>query len=176
MIDRLPEIAKGKKVDCPLARRPTRGKLFATPARTMKPEYVEKQKEYEAKKARAKALKLRLTCTICGTNPKTLLNCPCGTTQCVPGANGSGAARSRATRPGQVLFDGLSTHRLARPRPPQGVQEDPKRARGGGGAGGSADAPGVAPEGDLLRPRAAVARRRGPRAHRRGARGGPCAA
>ncbi|KAH8075649.1 hypothetical protein JL721_1663 [Aureococcus anophagefferens] len=47
----------------------------------MKAEYVEKQKEYEAKKARAKALKLRLTCTICGTNPKTLLNCPCGTTQ-----------------------------------------------------------------------------------------------
>ena len=47
----------------------------------MKAEYVEKQKEYEAKKARAKALQLRLTCTICGAKPKTLLNCPCGTTQ-----------------------------------------------------------------------------------------------
>ena len=47
----------------------------------MKPEYVEKQKEYEAKKARAKALQLRLTCTICGVKPKMLLNCPCGTTQ-----------------------------------------------------------------------------------------------
>ena len=34
-------------------------------SRQMKAEYVEKQKEYEAKKARAKALKLRLTCTIC---------------------------------------------------------------------------------------------------------------
>ena len=135
MIDRLPEIAKGKKVDCPLARRPTRGKLFATPARTMKPEYVEKQKEYEAKKARAKALKLRLTCTICGTNPKTLLNCPCGTTQCVPahGRVGGGALARDATP--QVLLDRVPKNRLARPRPPQGVQEDPKRARGGGGAG-----------------------------------------
>ena len=47
----------------------------------MKQEYVEKQKEYEEKKARAKALRLRLTCTICGARPKTLLNCPCGTTQ-----------------------------------------------------------------------------------------------
>ena len=47
----------------------------------MKQEYVDKQKEYEAKKARAKALQLRLTCTICGVKPKTLLNCPCGTTQ-----------------------------------------------------------------------------------------------
>ena len=40
-----------------------------------------KQIEYEEKKARAKALRLRLTCTICGARPKTLLNCPCGTTQ-----------------------------------------------------------------------------------------------
>ena len=47
----------------------------------MKAEYVEKQREYEEKKARAKALQLRLTCTICGVKPKTLLNCPCGTTQ-----------------------------------------------------------------------------------------------
>ena len=38
-----------------------------------------KQKEYEIKKARAKALKLRLTCTICGEKAK--LNCPCETTQ-----------------------------------------------------------------------------------------------
>ena len=93
-------------------------KLFATPARTMKAEYVEKQKEYEAKKARAKALKLRLTCTICGTNPKTLLNCPCGTTQCAPAPSRrsrtvGGAARSRRDTDPQVLFDGLSTHRLA---------------------------------------------------------------
>ena len=44
-------------------------------------EWQVKQREYEAKKARAKALKLRLTCTICGANPKILLNCPCGTTQ-----------------------------------------------------------------------------------------------
>ncbi|KAH8065776.1 hypothetical protein JL722_159 [Aureococcus anophagefferens] len=43
-----------------------------------------KQREYEVKKARAKALKLRLTCTICGEKAK--LNCPCGTTQCDPGA------------------------------------------------------------------------------------------
>ncbi|KAH8044121.1 hypothetical protein JL721_12945 [Aureococcus anophagefferens] len=45
----------------------------------MKAEYVEKQKEYEIKKARAKALKLRMTCTICGEKAK--LNCPCGTAQ-----------------------------------------------------------------------------------------------
>ena len=47
----------------------------------MKAEYVEKQREYEEKKARAKALQLRLTCTVCGAKPKTLLNCPCGSTQ-----------------------------------------------------------------------------------------------
>ena len=47
----------------------------------MNPIYEKKQREYEAKKARAKALALRLTCTICGAKPKTLLNCPCGTTQ-----------------------------------------------------------------------------------------------
>jgi hypothetical protein len=47
----------------------------------MKAEYVEKQREYEEKKARAKALQLRLTCTICGAKPRILLNCPCGTTQ-----------------------------------------------------------------------------------------------
>jgi len=40
-----------------------------------------KEREYTERKARAKALKLRLTCTICGASPKTLLNCPCGTTQ-----------------------------------------------------------------------------------------------
>jgi len=51
------------------------------PQTIMKAEYVEKQREYEEKKARAKALQLRLTCTICGVKPKTLLNCPCGTTQ-----------------------------------------------------------------------------------------------
>ena len=59
-------------------------------------EWQKKQKEFEQVKARAKALKLRLTCTICGKQPKMLLNCPCGTTQCAPGAtraNGSGAAR-----------------------------------------------------------------------------------
>jgi len=47
----------------------------------MKAEYVEKQREYEEKKARAKALQLRLTCTICGAKPRTLLNCPCESTQ-----------------------------------------------------------------------------------------------
>ena len=45
----------------------------------MEPLWRKKQKEYEQKKARAKALKLRLSCTICGS--KALLNCPCGTTQ-----------------------------------------------------------------------------------------------
>ena len=53
----------------------------AAPQTIMKAEYVEKQREYEEKKARAKALQLRLTCTICGAKPRTLLNCPCGTTQ-----------------------------------------------------------------------------------------------
>ena len=62
--------------------------------------WQQKQKEYEIKKARAKALKLRLTCTICGANPKTLLNCPCGTTQCAPvpsrrSRTVGGVARSR---------------------------------------------------------------------------------
>ena len=149
-----------------LATAPRSAHICPPRRHTMKAEYVEKQKEYEAKKARAKALALRLTCTICGAKPKTLLNCPCGTTQCVHPLGGGARARRDATQ--QVLLDGLSTHRLARPRPPQGVQEDPKRARGGGGPGRGPDAPGVAPEGDLLRPRAAVARRRGPRAHRRG--------
>jgi TPR repeat protein len=44
-------------------------------------DWEKKRREYEAKKARAKALRMRLTCTICGARPKTLLNCPCGTTQ-----------------------------------------------------------------------------------------------
>jgi TPR repeat protein len=43
------------------------------------PEWRKKQREYEIKKARAKALKLRLTCSICSEKAK--LNCPCGTTQ-----------------------------------------------------------------------------------------------
>jgi TPR repeat protein len=43
------------------------------------PEWRKKQKEYEIKKARAKALKLKLTCSICSKKAK--LNCPCGTTQ-----------------------------------------------------------------------------------------------
>ena len=47
----------------------------------MDPAIVAKKLEYEERKARAKALRLRLTCTICGARPKTLLNCPCGTTQ-----------------------------------------------------------------------------------------------
>jgi len=42
-------------------------------------EWQKKQREYEVKKARAKALKLRLTCSICSEKAK--LNCPCGTTQ-----------------------------------------------------------------------------------------------
>jgi len=47
----------------------------------MDPELIKKKLEYEEKKARAKALQLRLTCTICGAKPRILLNCPCGTTQ-----------------------------------------------------------------------------------------------
>jgi hypothetical protein len=43
------------------------------------PEWMVKKREFEKVKARAKALKLRLTCTICGEKAK--LNCPCGTTQ-----------------------------------------------------------------------------------------------
>ena len=89
-------------------------------------DWQKKQREFEQVKARAKALKLRLSCTICGANPKTLLNCPCGTTQCASGAErvgapelGGGALARDATR--QVLLDGLSTHRLARPRPPQSL-------------------------------------------------------
>ena len=63
------------------------------------PTWQEKQEEYAQKKARAKAFKLRITCTICGEKAK--LNCPCGTTQCAPGACSGVAARSRrATRPG----------------------------------------------------------------------------
>ena len=50
---------------------------------------ADKKKEYEVKKARAKAFKLRLTCTICGEKAK--LNCPCGTTQCAPARVGGGA-------------------------------------------------------------------------------------
>jgi len=48
---------------------------------TMDPDIETKKLEYEERKARAKALQLRLTCTICGAKPRTLLNCPCGTTQ-----------------------------------------------------------------------------------------------
>ena len=63
------------------------------------PTWQEKQEEYAQKKARAKALKLRITCTICGEKAK--LNCPCGTTQRAPGAwVGVGALSRRATRPG----------------------------------------------------------------------------
>jgi len=61
--------------------RPQHVARRAAPQTIMKAEYVEKQREYEEKKARAKALQLRLTCTICGAKPRTLLNCPCGTTQ-----------------------------------------------------------------------------------------------
>ena len=42
-------------------------------------DWEKKQREYEVKKARAKAFRLRLTCTICGEKSK--LPCPCGTTQ-----------------------------------------------------------------------------------------------
>ena len=42
-------------------------------------DWEKKQREYEVKKARAKAFKLRLTCTICGEKAK--LNCPCETVQ-----------------------------------------------------------------------------------------------
>ena len=47
----------------------------------MDAELLKKKLEYEQRKARAKALRLRLTCTICGARPKKLLNCPCETTQ-----------------------------------------------------------------------------------------------
>jgi len=63
-----------------ISRRLTRP-INPTAIAHMEPTWQEKQREYEAKKARAKALRLRLTCTICGARPKTLLNCPCGTTQ-----------------------------------------------------------------------------------------------
>ena len=43
------------------------------------PEWKKKQREFEQVKARAKALKLRTTCTICGAKSK--LPCPCGTAQ-----------------------------------------------------------------------------------------------
>ncbi|KAK7233752.1 hypothetical protein SO694_00101060 [Aureococcus anophagefferens] len=42
-------------------------------------DWQKKQREFEQVKARAKELRLRLTCTICGEKAK--LNCPCGTTQ-----------------------------------------------------------------------------------------------
>ena len=62
-------------------------------------DWQKKQKEFELVKARAKELRLRLTCTICGEKAK--LNCPCGTTQCALGAwVGVGALSRRATRPG----------------------------------------------------------------------------
>jgi hypothetical protein len=92
-----------------------------------------KQREFEVKKARAKALQLRLTCTICGTKPKTLLNCPCGTTQRVAGVGSTRervdarerAVRGGAGRPGafkaatmQVLLDRVPANRLARARAP----------------------------------------------------------
>ena len=86
----------------------------------MDPELMSKKLEYKQRKARAKALRLRLTCTICGEKAK--LNCPCETTQCAPGARervGGGALTRDATP--QVLLDGLSTHRLARPRTSRGV-------------------------------------------------------
>ena len=52
-------------------------------------DWQKKQKEFELVKARAKELRLRLTCTICGEKAK--LNCPCGTTQCAPARVGGGA-------------------------------------------------------------------------------------
>ncbi|KAK7241134.1 hypothetical protein SO694_0005206 [Aureococcus anophagefferens] len=44
------------------------------------PEWRRKQEEYAQQKARAKALKLRITCTICGDKAK--LNCPYCSTDC----------------------------------------------------------------------------------------------
>ena len=58
-------------------------------------DWQKKQKEFELVKARAKELRLRLTCTICGEKAK--LNCPCGTTQCAPARTGRGR-RAAATR------------------------------------------------------------------------------
>ncbi|KAH8095711.1 hypothetical protein JL720_3034 [Aureococcus anophagefferens] len=42
-------------------------------------DWQKKAREFEQVKARAKALRLRLTCVICGEKAK--LNCPCETTQ-----------------------------------------------------------------------------------------------
>ena len=55
--------------------------IDATPPmdKPVEKDWEKKQREYEVKKARAKAFKLRLTCTICGEKAK--LNCPCETTQ-----------------------------------------------------------------------------------------------
>ncbi|KAH8067202.1 5-formyltetrahydrofolate cyclo-ligase [Aureococcus anophagefferens] len=43
----------------------------------MDPELVAKKLEYEAKKARLKELRMRLTCTICGAKPKTYCSTDC---------------------------------------------------------------------------------------------------
>ncbi|KAK7242659.1 hypothetical protein SO694_0001627 [Aureococcus anophagefferens] len=55
------------------------GKKGSGDGEMKEPEWMVKKREFEKVKARAKALKLRLTCTICGEKAK--LNCPCGTTQ-----------------------------------------------------------------------------------------------
>ena len=61
----------------PTSPRPS----YTLPATLVPPmkDWEKKQREFEQVKARAKELRLRLTCTICGEKAK--LNCPCGTTQ-----------------------------------------------------------------------------------------------
>jgi len=59
----------------PLDKRHSASGSIALVLNDIAMEWQKKQKEYEIKKARAKALKLRLTCTICGATPKMLLNC-----------------------------------------------------------------------------------------------------
>ncbi|KAH8053458.1 hypothetical protein JL720_14664 [Aureococcus anophagefferens] len=75
----------------------------------MDPELVAKKLEYEAKKARLKELRMRLTCTICGAKPKTLLNCPAGRHSARPARRANGSGRLDAAR-------APSLRDLARPR------------------------------------------------------------
>ena len=60
-----------------------------------------KQREFEQVKARAKNAKLRTTCTICGEKAK--LNCPCGTTQCAPGADARERVGGRPDAPRRAV-------------------------------------------------------------------------
>ena len=80
-------------------------------------DWQKKQKEFELVKARAKELRLRLTCTICGEKAK--LNCPCGTTQCAPARKGR-VRRAAATRDPAGIARGCLAP-AACPRRPRGL-------------------------------------------------------